>query len=162
MATMNFMKVDGAPGDAQDAGHKDWIDILPFDVGASNQGSFGVGSGGNVGGADHHDLHISAILDKAMPVIYYKCASGDVVPTVKFDACKMSGKKQVVFQTITLTNVMFTSINTGSGSSGEGLPLVDYGITYEQMKVDYTPIKADGSAGATVSAGWNAATNKKL
>jgi type VI secretion system secreted protein Hcp len=162
MATMNFMKVDGADGDAQDKGHKDWIDILPFDIGASNQGSFGVGSGCNVGGADHHDLHISAILDKAMPVIFYKCASGDTVPTVTFHACKMANKVQVPFQTITLTNVLFTSINTGSGSSGEGLQLVDYGITYEQMKIEYTPISADGAKGATVSAGWNAATNKKL
>ncbi len=162
MATMNFMKVDGADGDANDSGHKNWIDIEPFDIGASNQGSFAVGGGGNVGGADHHDLHINAVLDKAMPEIYYKLACGDIVPSVKLHACKMSGKTQVNFKEVTLTNVMFTSIGTGSGMSADGLPTVSYGITYEQIKIEYTPLKADGSPGAKVTQGWNAATNKKI
>ena len=162
MASMNFMKVAGADGDSNDDGHKKWIDIEPFGISASNQGSFSVGGGGNTGGADHHDIHISAVLCKAMPEIYYKLASGDTVGEVKFEACKMVNKKQVVFKTVTLTNVMFTSISTGSGSSAEGYPMVQYGVTYEQIKQEYTPFNADGSPGAKVTQGWNAATNVKL
>ena len=162
MASMNFMKVAGADGDANDDGHKNWIDIEPFGISASNQGSFSVGGGGNTGGADHHDININAVLDKAMPEIFYKLASGDVVKEVKLEACKMSNKKQVVFKTVTLTNVMFTSISTGSGASSEGYPMVGYTMTYEQIKQEYTPLTADGNAGAKVTQGWNAATNVKI
>ncbi|MBS0315384.1 MAG: type VI secretion system tube protein Hcp [Proteobacteria bacterium] len=162
MATMNFMKVDGADGDSNDQGHKNWIDIEPFSISASNQGSFAIGSGGNVGGADHHDLTIHAVLDKAMPVIFYQLATGDTVPTVKLEACKMSNKKQVVFESVELKNVMFTGINTGSGTSANGQPMVTYTFTYESIKKEYTPLKADGNPGAKVTAGWNAAKNIKL
>lgn len=162
MATMNFMKVDAADGDSNDAGHKNWLDIEPFSISASNQGSFAIGSGGNVGGADHHDLTIHAVLDKAMPVIFYQLASGDTIPKVTLHACKMSAKKQVVFQSVELTNVMFTGISTGSGTSANGQPMVSYTLTYESIKKEYTPLNADGTPGAKVTAGWNAATNKKL
>lgn len=162
MASMNFMKVAGADGDSNDDGHKNWIDIEPFGISASNSGSFSVGGGGNTGGADHHDININAVLCKAMPEIYYKLASGDVVGEVKLEACKMSNKKQVVFKTVTLTNVMFTGISTGSGASAEGYPMVSYQMTYEQIKQEYTSLTADGNAGPKVTQGWNAATNKKV
>lgn len=162
MASMNFMKVDGADGDANDAGHKNWIDIEPFSISASNAGSFSVGGGGNTAGADQHDLNIDAVLCKSMPEIFYKLACGDIVSEVKLQACKMSNKKQVIFSTITLKNVMFTGFSTGSGASAEGYPMVQYTMTYESLKKEYTPLTADGNPGATVTAGWNAATNKQL
>ncbi len=162
MASMNFMKVTGAAGDSSDAGHKGWCDIEPFGISASNAGSFSVGSGGNTAGADHHDININAVLCKAMPEIFYKLASGETVAEVKLEACKISNKKQVVFKTVTLTNVMFTGISTGSGMSAEGYPMVSYQMTYEQIKQEYTPLKADGSPGAKLTQAWNAATNKKI
>jgi type VI protein secretion system component Hcp len=97
-----------------------------------------------------------------MPEIYYKLASGDIVSEVKLEACKMSNKKQVVFKTVTLKNVMFTGISTGSGASAEGYPMVSYQMTYEQIKQEYTSLNADGNPGPKVTQGWNAATNTKV
>jgi type VI secretion system secreted protein Hcp len=161
MATFNFMKVAGADGDSQDDGHKNWLDIEPFSMSASNQGSFAIGSGGNTGGSQMHDLTINAVLDKAMPVMYNKIATGDVTSEVKLEACKMSGKQQVPFQTVTLKNVYFTGLSTGSGTSANGQPMVTYSMCYEECKVEYQAVGNDGKKAAKTESGWNAKKNEK-
>jgi type VI protein secretion system component Hcp len=105
MAISNFMQWGGAPGSAQDVGKTGWLNIEPFQLSASNRASFAVGSGGGNDGADLHDMHIVAVLDKAMPVIFNKMATGDVTSEVKLAACKMVGKQQVDYQVVTLKNV---------------------------------------------------------
>jgi type VI secretion system secreted protein Hcp len=161
MATMNFMKVAGADGDSQDAGHTGWLDIEPFTMSASNQGSFAIGSGGNTGGSQMHDLTINAVLDKAMPVIYNKISTGDVVSELKLEACKMVGKQQVAFKTITLKNVYLTGLSTGSGSSADGQPMVTYSMCYEEAKVEYQAVSNDGKKAAKTENAWNAKQNQQ-
>ena len=162
MALMNFMEVEGAPGDANDSAHKNWCDIEPFDISVSHTGTYAVGGGGGSGGADLHDLSIQALIDKAYPVIFNMMCTGHIVPKVTLHRSVMSNKKSIPVDTVKLTKVKFTSVGMGSGKSSDGLPMVTYGITFEQFEVGNTAIDGAGNAKAAVMGGWNAATNKKV
>jgi type VI protein secretion system component Hcp len=160
MAGMQFCRIDGAPGDAKDQGFSGCLNIEPVSINASNQGSFSVGGGGNVGGGGRPSgLSINAVMCKATPEIFKKIVSGDVTPKVEIISCKMVGKQQVVFQKATLTNVYFTQLDIGSGTSSEGLPMASFGCEYEKIKLEYTPVSNTGAKGATTTAEWDAMKN---
>ncbi len=161
MAGMNFCRIAGAPGDAQDQGFSGCLNIEPVSINATNQGSFSAGKGGNVGGGGRPSgLNINAVMCKATPEIFKKIVSGDVTPTVEIISCKMVGKQQVVYQKATLTNVYFTSLDIGSGTSAEGLPMASFGCEYEEIKLEYTPVDNSGKKGATTSMVWKTMQNQ--
>ena len=163
MAMMNFLKIADAPGDSQNSVHANTIDIEPFSVSASNGGSYAVGSGGGAAGANHDDMHITALLDKGFPVLFQKCAQGDIIPEINFFACKMVGKTQVNFLKVTLKKVQVTAVDiSSSGGSTDGLPTVSYGFAYQEILKEYTPVDENGKVGAVATIGWNAAKNVKL
>ena len=163
MAMMNFMEIADAPGDSQNSAHPNTIDIEPFSISASNGGSYAVGSGGGAAGASHDDMHITALLDKGFPVLFNKCAQGDIVSEIKFFACKMVGKIQVDFVKVTLKKVQVTAVDISSSSgSTDGLPTVSYGFAYQEITTEYTPVDENGKVGAVATVGWNVAKNTKV
>jgi type VI secretion system secreted protein Hcp len=162
MAFDAFLKIDGIPGESTDDKHKDWIEVLSYNWGASQPSS---ASASSSGGASHEranfqDFTIKKVLDKATPKMALACAGGDHIKSVTLELCR-AGKDKVKYMEYKLTNCIISNITNAGG--GEGEPSETLAFNYGKIEWTYTQqSRADGSGGGQIPAGWDLQVNKKV
>jgi type VI secretion system secreted protein Hcp len=158
MAVDMFLDIEGEiTGEAQDAKHKDEIDVLAWSWGMSQSGSFHVGGGGGAGKANFQDISITKWVDKASPVLMLYTANGDHFPKAVLTVRK-AGKTPLEYIKMTMTKVMVTSVSTG-GSGGEDKLTENITLNFSDVKYEYSKQKDDGSGEAPVTMAWDIAGN---
>ena len=88
-----FLKIDGIPGESQDAKHKDEIQVLSFSFGESQAGTMAFGGGGGAGKVQMQDFHFMMNVNKASPKLFLNCATGAHIGNAVLTARK-AGKDQ--------------------------------------------------------------------
>ncbi len=154
-----FLKIDGIDGESTDKDHQGWIEVESFSWGMSVSVS-SIGTGGGAGKANFLELSIDKFLDKASPRLMLTGAEGRHLPAVHL-VLRTQGETRHSFFEIELKNVFVTSLGI-EGQAGEPVPTETLSLNYEEIKVTYTPQRADGGAGDPVSAGWNIAENRRV
>ena len=158
MAVDMFLNIEGEiEGEAQDAKHKNEIDILAWSWGMSQSGSFHMGGGGGSGKANFQDLSVTKWVDKASAILQVYCANGDHFPSAVLTVRK-AGKKPLEYIKITMTDLLVTSVSTG-GSGGEDRLTENVTFNFRAVKYEYVPQKQDGSGDAAKTFEWNIAEN---
>jgi type VI secretion system secreted protein Hcp len=158
MALDMFLNIEGEiTGEAQDAKHKDEIDVLAWSWGMSNSGSFHTGGGGGSGKANFQDLSVTKWVDNASPILMLYCANGDHFPKAKLTVRK-AGKTPLEYLIIDLKNVLITSVSTG-GSGGEDRLTENVSLNFQAVKVSYVKQKEDGTGEAAKEFAWDIAKN---
>lgn len=76
MAHDIFLKIDGIEGEAEDATHKNEIEVLSWSWGVSQQSNMHMGSGGGAGKATVDDLAFEHYIDRATPNLVQYCLLG--------------------------------------------------------------------------------------
>jgi type VI secretion system secreted protein Hcp len=153
-----FLKIDGIDGESIDNTHRGEIIIESFSWGMSNAGTFAGGGGGGAGKVSMQDIHFTRRLDKASPLLMLACATGQHIPTAKLTCRKTGGDgSQVEYYTITLTNVLVSSVSTG-GSSSDPLPTESISLNFTKIEWVYVPVGADGKPGEPVRAEYDLET----
>jgi type VI secretion system secreted protein Hcp len=160
MAVDYFLKVDGIPGESTDAKHKGEIEALAFSWGVSQTGSSTPGGGGGAGKAIFEDLLVVARTSKASPKLWLACASGQHLKTAVLSCRRSSGKAQVDFLKITLSDVSISSYEIDG--SDEELPLDQIALAFARIETEYVPVDAAGKAQPPVKAGWDLKKNAKV
>lgn len=162
MAVDMFLQIEGGKvkGEAQDATHKDEIDVLAWSWGCSQSGSFHVGGGGGAGKANFQDISVTKWVDKSSPILMLYCANGDHFPDAKLTVRK-AGKTPVEYITISMKKVLVTSVSTG-GSGGEDRLTENVSLNFAQCMVKYIEQKEDGSEGDKPEFKWDIAANKQM
>lgn len=158
-----FLKLDGVEGESKDDRHKNEIDIESFSFGVSNSAS-AIGRGGGGGGAGKatfQDLHFTASISKASPVLMLACATGQHIKEAKL-TCRKSGEGQLDFYVITLSDCLVSSFQQSGAETGGALPLDDFTLDFARIVLEYKSPPADGTAGSVVRAGWDLAQAKKI
>lgn len=162
MAVDMFIKIDDVKGEAQDKTHKDEIDVLAWSWGMSQSGTMHTGGGGGGGKVSVQDLSFTKYVDKSTANLMDYCSSGAQYKEAKMVMRKAGGKAPLEYLTITMTDVIVTSVSTG-GSGGEDRLTENVTLNFGAVKVDYQPQKPDGSKdGGPVKYGWDIAANAKL
>ena len=159
MAVDMYIKIDGVKGECHDSKHKDEIDILAWSWGASNSGSAQMGGGGGSGKANIQDISITKYVDKSSPLLLGKCCQGDHIKEATLTVRKAAGKDPLEYITLTLSDILVSSISTG-GSGGADLLTENVSLNFAKFKLEYTPQKADGSAEGSVPYAYNIKENK--
>ena len=162
MAANNFLKFDGIKGESTDDKHKDWIEVLSFNWGVSQQASATASSSGGGGSqrADFQDLSFVKIMDSASPLLMKACAKGDHIDEVTLELCRAGGEK-LLYMEYKLSNVIISSVSVGGGGGGD----VNESITLNYGKINqtYTKQSRKGGAGAgNTEGGWDLEANKFL
>lgn len=154
MAIHTHLKIAGIAGESTHKGHEDEIELLWWNWGIENAARPGSGSG--AGKATAHALAFTHRYDRASPQLAKACAQGKRLTTATLSARK-AGKGQQDFLTITLSNVLVTSVSVSGDDDeiGESVSL-----SYEKIQVAYKPQDAKGGLGAGVGFGWDIKTNK--
>jgi len=171
MAFDAFLKIDGIPGESADKVHKDEIDLVALSWGETNTGQATAGGGG-AGRSVAQDFHFVHHVDKATPLLFFACASGQHIKTAIL-TCRKAGSttttgaaaaapaKPGEFLVIKMTDVIITSF-TEAGASADDRPQDSVSLNFVQMEVDYTPQSPTGVNGTTIARAWNFRANKKI
>lgn len=157
MAVDMFIKLDGIKGEAQDAKHKDDIDVLAWSWGMSQSGTTHTGGGGGAGKVNVQDLSFTKYVDKASSNLMQQCCSGKHIPKVELFVRK-AGTTPLEYVTITLNHVLISSVSTG-GSGGEDRLTENVTLNFSKFEVQYKAQKPDGAAEPGVFAKWDIAKN---
>lgn len=161
MANDIYLKIDGAPGTSTDSKHKDWIELESYSFGGNQQSTQSYGTGAGAGKVSFQDFHFTAKAGKDSPVVFGMMCGGKHIAKVTLEAMKAAGDKQALFMKITLENCFITGFQM-SDAAGGGDPAGSYSLNFSKATYDYTSQSNDGSAAATVTAGWDAKENKKV
>lgn len=141
-----FLEVDGVAGESRDAKEAKAIDVLSYSWGA-------------VGGGDKktprlQDLNFTHRVDAASPVLFQRLVQGTVIPSAELIGRK-AGDTPIIFLRWCFQDVQVSSISQ-AGNSQADAPNESVSLAYGSASQQYTRQNADGSAGGTVFAGWNA------
>ena len=162
MATADyFLKIDGIPGESQDAKHKGAIDLESFSWGETNSGSAGGGGGGGAGKVAMQDFHFTSRVNKASPTLFLACATGKHIKEAVFSARK-AGKGQQDYLIIKLKDLLISSYQIGGAEAADDLPMDQVSFNFAQIEYEYRPQKPDGTLDSPIKAGWDVKKGKKL
>jgi type VI secretion system secreted protein Hcp len=151
-----FMKLGDIKGEAIDKDHGGEIDVLAWSWGMSQSGSFHVGGGGGAGKVNVQDISFTKYIDKSTPDLMLHVSNGGTIPEAQLTIRK-AGDKPTEYLVITMKKVLVTSYSTG-GSGGEDKLTENISLNFEEVKVTYTELKADGTE-EKHEYSWNFAQN---
>jgi type VI secretion system secreted protein Hcp len=160
MAFDAFMKIKGIDGESKDDKHKDWIDVLSFSWGATQQGSAGMMGGAGSGKVNVHDLNFTKPVDKSSPDLFLKCCTGEHYDDATL-VCRKAGGSPLEYLKVTMNEVFVTSVQHG-GSHGSDALTENVTLNFSKVKIEYTEQTDKGGAGAQPKASFDIKANKKL
>ncbi len=132
-----FAKYDGIDGEAVDAHHRNWIDVLSIDWGVHRPDS--PAGGRRRGAVVVENLNLTIKYEKAAPKLLEKCVKGMAIPKLNIELTATHGGARETYLRYELTDVMIVSYQiNGSGTDEAGSPLVVISNTFKEFKVTYT------------------------
>ena len=143
MAVDMFLDLDGVKGESVDKAHKDKIDILAWQWGLANSGTFHHGSGGGSGKAAFQDISVVKFTDKATADLMLVCANGKHIAKGVL-TCRKAGEKPLEYMKITMTEILVSSLSTGSAVDDER-HTETVTLNFAKVKVEYFMQNAQGS-----------------
>lgn len=150
---------DKIKGEATDKerGPKGDIDVLAWSWGMSQSGTTHMGGGGGSGKASFQDLSFTKYVDSATNALMFSLAKGTHVPKAELIVRK-SGEGQKPYITITMEEVIVTSISTG-GSGGEDRLTENVTLNFAKVTFGYSAQSEKGVLAAVKPFTWNIAEN---
>lgn len=158
MATDFILEIDGIKGESMDKKLEQMIEVDSFSWGLSNSGSHAVGQGGGAAKASFQDIHFTAAVSKASPVLALSCANGKHIKKAVLHVRKQ-GEQQQEYYTITLEDLLVSSYQSGDAAGGSGVPTDQFSLNFAKVKYEYKPQKKDGTLDAPVTMTWNLKLN---
>jgi type VI secretion system secreted protein Hcp len=160
MAVDMFLELDGVKGESVDKTHKDKIDLLSWQWGLSNTGTFHHGSGGGAGKATFQDISVTKYIDAASPDIMLFCANGKHFAKGKIIVRK-AGENPLEYLTISFEKALVTAYSTG-GSGGAERITENVTLNFAKVKVEYITQSEKGGKGTPHAFGWDISGNVKV
>lgn len=152
-----FLKLNGIEGESNDSVHTKEIDVLAWSWGGSAPASIS-GTQLVAGAAQNTDLAITKYVDKATPSLMLRMVTGNVISDATLTVRK-AGTTPVEYIKIVLTNVLVTSLSTGS-SGGEDRLTENVTFFFGKVAFTYTPTDSKGGAGTPITTTWDVGANK--
>ena len=154
-----FLKIDGIQGESTSQKHKGEMDILAWNWSEKLLDGHTGGSGAGAGKVQVGPFHAVAHSSIASPKLFLACASGQHIQKAVLTVARQVKGKAQDYLVWTLSDVLVISFQTGAEDQ-DALPTDAFDLDFGKIEVEYKPIKADGSLGASVKAGWDVKTNK--
>jgi type VI secretion system secreted protein Hcp len=159
MAANMFIKIGDIKGESTDKTHAGEIDVLSWSWGMSQSGTPHTGGGG-AGKVSVQDISVTKFFDSATPPVMLACCNGQHFKEARLTVRK-AGTKPLEYLKVIMKDVLVSSVSTGGNNSEDRLTET-ITLNFAEFKVEYSPQKADGSAGAVIGAGWSIVKNAKV
>jgi len=162
MAVDLFLKIDGVAGESLDDKHKGEIELEAFSWGEVNPAGHGGPSGGpGAGKVQVQDLHVTARVNKASPMLMLACATGKHLKEAVLTARK-AAKAQVEFLVFKFSDLLVSSYQVSGSAGGDTPPMDQIAFNFGKIQMEYSPEKADGTLDVPIDAGWDVKQNKSV
>jgi type VI secretion system secreted protein Hcp len=161
MAVDMFLDIPGVEGESVDKTYAKKIDVLNFQWGLSQSGSFHLGTGGGAGKVSVRDIQIEKMVDNASANLMFHCASGKHLSSARLIVRKAAGDSPVDYFIIEMTNVLVAGLET-LGVKGNDIPRESVTLNFAQVKFIYKTQQDDGSPGPDSTFGWDVQKNAKI
>ncbi len=139
-----FVKYDGIDGESQDAEHKDWIDGLAMEWGATRDVGGTIGQSRRRGAAVIDDVLLTFDYEKSTPKLAESLLKGQLIPKLEIEFTATIGGVRQTYLKYELKNVALTGYDF-SGYADGGPPTVVVGNSFEEIKVTYTEYDDKGA-----------------
>jgi type VI secretion system secreted protein Hcp len=149
-----FLKIDGIPGESQDAKHKDEIHLESWSFGAQQSGTFAFGGGGGAGKVAMQDFHFVMTVNKASPKLFLACSTGEHIKQAVL-TCRKAGKNQQDFYKVTFYDMLVSSFQTSGSGSSTTLPQESISLNFAKIEFSYQEQNADGTLKGPVKVGYD-------
>lgn len=150
-----YIKFDGVDGEAQDKDHKNWSDLLSFSQGMTQPGRGATGAARRRGDVVLDDVTCAKTLDKASPKIAESICKGKVFPKVEIHVtASTTDAGRATYYAYELKNVMVTHYNISGSGQSEDVPMEDFSLNFEEIKVTYTETDSKGQKKGNVEYSW--------
>jgi|SRR5262245_17992261 len=156
-----FLKVEGIEGESTDDKHKNEIDIESWSWGETQAGTHSGGGGGGAGKVQMQDFHFTAKMSKATPKLMLACATGEHIKKAVL-TCRKAGKDQQEYLTLTLSDLLISSYQTGGSGHSSVIPIDQVSMNFSKIEFEYKPQNEKGELGSAVKAGFDLKANKKV
>ncbi|MFJ3461311.1 Hcp family type VI secretion system effector [Achromobacter spanius] len=158
MAHDIFLKIDGIEGEAEDATHKNEIEVLSWSWGVSQQSNMHMGSGGGTGKATVDDLSFEHYIDRATPNLVQYCLLGKHIKQAQL-VVRKSGGSPLEYLKLTMNDVLVTRVNPEGVAADESRPRERVALSFSSMKQEYIIQNAQGGSGGAVTATFDIKKN---
>lgn len=158
MAHDIFLKIDGIEGEAEDATHKNEIEVLSWSWGVSQQSNMHMGSGGGTGKATVDDLSFEHFIDRATPNLVQYCLLGKHIKQAQL-VVRKSGGSPLEYLKLTMNDVLVTRVNPEGVAADESRPRERVSLSFSSMKQEYIIQNAQGGSGGAVTATFDIKKN---
>jgi type VI secretion system secreted protein Hcp len=150
-----YIKFDGVDGEAKDKDHQAWSDLATFGQSIHQPGGGATGATRRRGDVIMDDLSCSKELDKASPKIAESICKGKVFPKVEIHlTASTTDAGRVTYYAYEMKNVQVTSYNVGGSGQAEDVPVEDFSLNFEEIKVTYTENDSKGKKKGNVEYSW--------
>ncbi len=150
-----YIKFDGIDGEAQDKDHKGWSDIGSFSQSLHQPGSAATGATRRRGDVVLDDLAISKELDKSSPKLAEAVCNGKVFSKVEVHlTASYTDAGRVTYLAYEMENVLITSYSIGGSGQSEDVPVENFTLNFEKIKVTYTEADSSGKKKGNVEYSW--------
>jgi type VI secretion system secreted protein Hcp len=158
MAIDSFLKLGSLKGESVVKGFEDQIQVLSWSWGMSQTGTTHMASGGGAGKVNVSDITVTHHVDAASPALIQACCKGTHFDTATLTMNKAGGTA-LAYVTITLTDIIITSVSTG-GSAGEDLLTENVSLNFGKFKYSYQPQDNKGAKkGGAIDVTYDIAKN---
>ena len=150
-----YIKFEGVEGEAQDRDHQGWSDLASFGQGLHQPGGGATGATRRRGDVILDDIACSKELDKASPKIAEAVCNGKVFPKVEIHlTASFTDAGRVTYYAYELKNALVSSYNIGGSGQSEEVPMEDFSLNFEEIKVTYTEADNSGKSKGNVEYSW--------
>jgi type VI secretion system secreted protein Hcp len=132
-----YIKFDGVDGEAVEQGHTAWSDLVSLSQGLHQPGGGATGQSRRRGDVVLEDVTCVKELDKASPKLAEAVCGGRVFPKVTIHLTRAHQGKQTTYFIVTMTTVQISSYAVGGLVVGEELPVEEFSLNFEEIKVTY-------------------------
>jgi len=147
MASDIFAKIGDIKGESLDAKHKDEVEVLSWSWGASRAAGPTAGSGAAAGKASFNDFVITHRIDKASPLLFKACATGEHIKEATITVRKAGSKAQQEYLIVKMSDVVVSNVDQSGSDAGSAETV---SLVFAKVEYEYKPQKADGSLDAGV------------
>lgn len=161
MASDYLLEIEGIKGESGDGKLKECIEIDSFSWGCSNAGTHASGGGGGAGKVSFQDIHFTTSVNKASPLLMLHCCSGKALKKAVLHVRKQGGEQQE-FYTITVTDLIITSFQSGGHAGGGAIPTDQFALNFAKIQFGYKPQKDDQTLDAEEKKGWDLKKNEAI
>lgn len=150
-----FIKFDGVDGECQDKDHKGWSDLGSFSQVLHRPGGASTGATRRRGDVVMEDLSCAKELDKSSPKLAEAVCKGKVFPKVEIHlTASYTDAGRVTYYAYELKNVLVTNYSIGGAGQADSVPMEQFSLNFEEIKVTYTENDNKGKKKGNVEYSW--------